>query len=417
MTQPNSAEQSANPTLKDRVKSLSLGDRAEQPNPRVGYLPWVFVVVLALACVLMGYRAYRVSGVPTDDAPRAETTKKPATGTQTPEASDTPAPSSEGEVVLQSKGYVVPISLKQISPRVGGVLLKINTSVFYEGAYVETGTILAELDEEEYQHEEKAARAALLAAEKRHVDLKRSLDEEIKQAKLEIDEVKANAQQMKLDVERNGRLRGAAIAERELEQMLYGYRAMVAKQRRLESNLAMLSGPQGRLKMRAEAARYDMEQAKARLHTAEMRLGWCKVRAPISGTILTKKAEQYNLVNPSAFSSGISASLCEMADLRELEVDLSIQERDIPLVFEGQKCEVMPEAYQNDKKFLKLHPRGYKGVVSRLMPTADRAKGAIPVRVKIMDIPVDEARGKFLRPEMGALVSFQGGGELVRTGK
>jgi hypothetical protein len=41
------------------------------------------------------------------------------------------------------------------------------------------------------------------------------------------------------------------------------------------------------------------------------------------------------------------------------------------------------------------------------MPTADRAKGAIPVRVLIhkKDIPESE-EGRFLRPDMGALVSF-----------
>jgi hypothetical protein len=68
----------------------------------------------------------------------------------------------------------------------------------------------------------------------------------------------------------------------------------------------------------------------------------------------------------------------------------------------------MPEAYQSDSEFLARHPQGYAGFVSRLMPTADRAKGAVPVRVRIRreDIPEDEA-GKYLRPDMGALVSFK----------
>jgi hypothetical protein len=70
----------------------------------------------------------------------------------------------------------------------------------------------------------------------------------------------------------------------------------------------------------------------------------------------------------------------------------------------------MPEAYQNDKRFLAKHPQGYIGYVSRLMPTADRAKGAVPVRVRIPaeQIPQAEA-GKYLRPDMGALVSFKRG--------
>ena len=38
------------------------------------------------------------------------------------------------------------------------------------------------------------------------------------------------------------------------------------------------------------------------------------------------------------------------------------------------------------------------------MPTADRSKGAVPVRVKI-EIPRAE-EGQYLRPEMGAVVTF-----------
>jgi multidrug resistance efflux pump len=156
------------------------------------------------------------------------------------------------------------------------------------------------------------------------------------------------------------------------------------------------------------AARAEMEQARAALAKAQWRLDNCVIRAPVTGTVLTKKAELGNVVNPSAFSSGISASLCDMADLRDLEIDLSIQERDIATVRQGQRCLVMPEAYQGDKAFLASRPKGYEGFVSRLMPTADRAKGAIPVRVRIPReaIPPSEA-GKYLRPDMAALVSFQ----------
>src|SRR5207302_4711953 len=75
--------------------------------------------------------------------------------------------------------------------------------------------------------------------------------------------------------------------------------------------------------------------------------------------------------------------------------DLNIQERDISVVQVGQKCRVRAEAY-ND--------RIYEGHVDRLMPIADRAKGAIPVRVKIR-IPAAE-EGVYLKPEMGAIVTF-----------
>src|SRR4029079_5363073 len=121
--------------------------------------------------------------------------------------------------------------------------------------------------------------------------------------------------------------------------------------------------------------------------------GNCTIRAPITGTILKKNAEEGNVVNPIAFNG--SFSLCEMADLSDLEVDLNIQERDIAAIHVGQQCRVRAEAYLD---------RIYQGRVDRLMPIADRAKGAIPVRVKIT-IPAAE-EGVYLKPEMGAIVTF-----------
>ncbi len=87
--------------------------------------------------------------------------------------------------------------------------------------------------------------------------------------------------------------------------------------------------------------------------------------------------------------------MCEMADLSCLEVDLSIVERDISKVFKGQKCIVKAEAYPE---------REYHGVVSRLMPIADRAKGSVSVRV-LLTVPPEE-EGVYLKPEMSARVTF-----------
>jgi multidrug resistance efflux pump len=138
----------------------------------------------------------------------------------------------------------------------------------------------------------------------------------------------------------------------------------------------------------------DVNVAKARLRKAEWRLENCTIRAPIAGTILTKKAELGNLVNPLAFA-GTSGAVCEMADLSDLEVELDVTERDISKVEPEMPCTIRAEAYPD---------KPYKGVVSRLMPIANRAKGSVPVRVKV-SVPKDE-EGKFLKPEMGAVVAF-----------
>ena len=152
----------------------------------------------------------------------------------------------------------------------------------------------------------------------------------------------------------------------------------------------MVDGPRRERKRGAEA---QVRQIEAELRRAKWRLDNCIITSPISGIILKKNAELGNLVNPIAFNG--SFSLCDVADLSKLEVELTIQERDISKVFKGQVCKVRAEAFPK---------RSYDGVVSRLMPIADRAKGAIPVRVRL-SVPAGE-EGTFLKPEMGAIVTF-----------
>ncbi|MGL4461540.1 MAG: HlyD family secretion protein, partial [Planctomycetia bacterium] len=171
------------------------------------------------------------------------------------------------------------------------------------------------------------------------------------------------------------------------------YVAMEKRRDKLNQQLQLLIlGPR---KERIDLARAEVQQAEAELSRLRWRLGNCTIRAPVTGTILKKNAEEGNIVNPVAFNG--SFSLCEMADLSDLEVDLSIQERDVSRVFQGQRCQVRAVAYPD---------RVYDGVVDRLMPIANRAKGAVPVRVKVR-VPADE-EGQYLKPEMGALVSFFG---------
>ncbi len=405
--------------LSDRVQSLRLSGRQPSPASRLQPLPWIFSVVLLLTTIAFGYRAYRVgSMVPSEDSE-----SPPASGIVAPAPTrSTSSVAASGEIVLQSKGYVIPISLVQVSPKVGGQLVRLarvkdrDTGLereFTEGDKFQKDEILAWIERAEYESDYHQALFNYQATVERYEDLKKTMPEEIKQAEADLEETRATAAQLKLDYERNRRLSvGSAIAQRELEQAKFTYEATVARQRKLEASLRILRD--SRYERRLKTAEAEMQQAKAALDKAKWRLDNTEVRAPVTGTILTKKAELGNIVNPSAFSSGISASLCEMADLTQLEIDLSIQERDVANIREGQRCMIMPEAYKDDREFLARHPQGYRGEVSRLMPTADRAKGAVPVRVRVLpgEISSDEA-GRYLRPDLSANVSFYRADEKV----
>jgi multidrug resistance efflux pump len=297
---------------------------------------------------------------------------------------------AKGDIVLEAKGYVVPAHQILVSPKVNGMIVQLNLE---EGRRVQKGDVLAVLESTDYQAEVQRAKAAAQFMRERLRELENgNRPEEIKRSEAEVREAEVQLVQLGSELERTRKLyESRANAQQEYEIAFSKYRGQQQRVVQLQANYELMRiGPR---EERIAIARAEVAQADAEVVKAEWRLGNCTIQAPISGTILKKNAEEGNIVNPIAFNG--SFSLCEMADLSDLEVDLAVQERDIARVAVGQKCRVRAEAYPQ---------RVYQGVVDRLMPIADRAKGAIPVRVKIA-IPADE-EGVYLKPEMGAIVTF-----------
>ncbi len=342
-----------------------------------------------------------IPGVPRIFAPDIpETVKKPDSSPAASAAkpsTDPPATSNTaaakpvaGKVVLESKGYIIPEQQILVSPQVSARIVELN---FDAGQQVEKGFVLAVLDETEYRAEYARATAMYEAARERMIETKEgSRPEEIKQSQAELAEAETQlAQAQRLFDRRKELFERKIIQAQDLDDAESPYRALVKRVDRLRATTQLvLDGPRVERKRATEA---EMRQSEAELTRAKWRLDNTIIKAPITGTILKKNAELGNLVNPVAFNG--SFSLCDIADLSKLEVELSIQERDVSKVFQNQKCRVRSEAYPD---------RAYEGVVSRLMPIADRAKGAVPVRVRLT-VPADE-QGQYLKPEMGATVTF-----------
>jgi HlyD family secretion protein len=326
--------QDAGEQLTQRVRSLRLSHRPAASPSGSHRLAWTLCVLLAASTGVLGYLHFVR---PTDSAPEQEQSAKPSS------SADAAAPAAAGMApstgfALESKGYIIPAHQILVSPKVSGMVVKLRIT---ESQRVKKGDILAELEDIIYTAER--------------------------------DRAKANLAQARAHLAR-------CIADHARAVTL------------LPKNAVSRSDFDLSLGNRDEAAA-NVKLAEAELAKAEWQLDNCIIRAPVTGTILKKNAEEGSLVNPIAMQGFYS--LCEMADLSDLEVDLTIQERDISRIFAGQKCKVRAEAFPD---------RVYEGYVSRLMPTADRAKGAIPVRVKVK-VPAEE-EGVYLKPEMGALVSF-----------
>jgi HlyD family secretion protein len=377
----------ADEQLRERVRSLRLPRQNTAGSATGRWFPWVLCLALAGSTAALGYLRYTEGQKPA--LPDANT---PVTANTPPKSSPIAAApaASSGGFALESKGYIIPAHQILISPKVNGMVVKLRIT---ESQRVAKGDVLAELEDTEFRADRDRAKAMLDSARQNLDELKRGFrPEEIDQARAELAEAEAQRVQYEADFKRAAELLAKKVLSREAyDSTLSKFQAMDRRVQRL--NLALKLMVEGPRIERIKSASAQVNQAGAELAKAEWRLNNCIIRAPISGTILKKNAEEGSLVNPIAMQGFYS--LCEMADLSDLEVDLTIQERDISKVFADQKCQVRAEAFPD---------RVYQGYVSRLMPTADRAKGAIPVRVKVK-VPANE-EGVYLKPEMGALVSF-----------
>ena len=392
---------SSSASLSDRVKSLQLPPDSGSRHAASEVLAWLLCVVLLSVAGWLGWQNWTLrqrtplltamNSTPNNDS--GASTSSDGTPTLAEATPHKPADVKKDGLVHTDSGYIIPAHQILVSPKVTGMVVTLNVE---EGLRVKKGDVLAVLETTDYDADVRRAKATRELSRKRLEELERGTrPEELKQAEAELAETQANLDDLERTFKRNQDLFAKkGVTQQELLTSEANYVAMQRHLAKLNATLALLrEGPRVE---RIEQARAEVQQAEADLSKAEWRLGNCTIKAPISGTILKKNAEEGNIVNPVAFNG--SYSLCDMADLSDLEVDLSVQESNISKVFKGQRCKVQPEAFKD---------RSYDGYVARLMPIADRSKGAVPVRVKVR-VPAEE-EGIFLKPEMRVTVWFYGG--------
>jgi HlyD family secretion protein len=363
--------------LHERVLSLRLPQHDTSRGTGPAKAAWSLVGLLATAVAVLAFLLFQHKSE--ESAAAAPQEKSPGTAQA----------ASSGNIALDSKGYIMPVQRILVSPKVSGMIVNLD---ILEGRRVKKDDILAELEDVDYKADVAHAQHYLESAQQRSAEIVAMRPREIGQAKAELERAKAELTQLRSDYTRSKDLyiKQKALSQLDFELAESKFHSADERVHSLLCALDLLESSRGNKVAAAEA---DMRQAEADLVKAQWRLDNCKIRAPISGTILRKNAEKGNLVNPIAMNG--SYSLCDLADLSNLEVELTIEERDISKVTVGQRCKVRTEAYPE---------RIYEGVVSRLMPIADRNKAAIPVRVKVT-VPHEE-EGIYLKPDMTAMVSF-----------
>ncbi len=157
------------------------------------------------------------------------------------------------------------------------------------------------------------------------------------------------------------------------------------------------SGASSQASVDAAEARYErvkasIAAAEAAVLAAQVSLENTVIRAPFDGTVLTKNADVGEVVAPLAASAFSKSAVVTIADLRSLQVEADVAESNLEAISAGQPCEIVLDAYPDAR---------YPGLVAKIVPTADRAKATVQVKVAFRSY---DAR---VLPEMSAKVHFQ----------
>jgi RND family efflux transporter MFP subunit len=257
-----------------------------------------------------------------------------------------------GTTSVTANGYVVARTRASVSAKLAGRIAELRVS---EGSQLRKGEIIASLENADYQAQLAQAEAALASA---RADL---LDAEAERA------VATQAEQRMVRLRTQDR---GSVPEQDVENA------------------------QGRTKQavaRVEAAQARIAAAQGSRNFARANLENTVIRAPFSGTVLRKEAEVGEVVAPSVGGGLTRGAVVTMADLTTLEVEVDVNEAYIARVRNGQPGKITLDAYPDTS---------FRGRVRQVVPTADRQRATVQVKVSIVD------RDPRILPEMGARVDF-----------
>jgi RND family efflux transporter MFP subunit len=266
-------------------------------------------------------------------------------------ATATGAPAA-GTTSVTANGYVVARTKASVSAKTPGRLAYLGVS---EGSYVQRGAIIARLDNADFQAAVSQAQANVASAQATVIEATADRDQLAREAKRLRDIRATNA---------------SLISQQDVEA-------------------ANSRAAQAEARFNAAAAR--SRSADAGLRMAEANNENTIIRAPFTGTVLRKDAEVGEVVAPSVGGGLTRGAVVTMADLTTLEVEVDVNEAYIGRIASGRPARITLDAYPDTT---------FRGQVRQVVPTADRERATVQVKVTIED------HDPRILPEMGAKVDF-----------
>jgi RND family efflux transporter MFP subunit len=272
---------------------------------------------------------------------------------------------SQSLTLLNASGYVVAQRKSALASKVTGRLVWLGVE---EGSKVGPGDIIARLESRDVAANLEQARA------------------NIKTAQSNLDQAKAELSDAELTLQRT----------RELVSK--GYIAQA------EHDTARSRYDKARAAVQAGEA--TVVASRAALKGAEVAVEYTLIRAPFRAVVLTKNADVGDIVTPLGAAATAKASVVTVADLSSLKVETDVSESNLEQVKKGQPCEIQLDALPGSR---------FEGKVHMIVPTADRSKATVLVKVGFVE------NNPRILPEMSAKVAFLSrdlvpGEKIPRTG-
>ncbi|SPA32530.1 Macrolide-specific efflux protein precursor [Cupriavidus taiwanensis] len=139
------------------------------------------------------------------------------------------------------------------------------------------------------------------------------------------------------------------------------------------------------------SSRASVVSAQANARAAEVAVEQTVVRAPFDGVVLVKHANVGDNITPFSAAADTKGAIVTIADMETLEVEADVAESNIARIRVDQPCELLLDALPG----LRL-----AGQVSRIVPTVDRSKATVLVKVRFVD------RDARVLPDMSAKIAF-----------
>jgi RND family efflux transporter MFP subunit len=267
------------------------------------------------------------------------------------ETSVAETPSAGPAAVLDATGYVIARRQATVSSKISGKLTEV---LIEEGIEVETGQLLARLDDTDARAQLDLAKARLSAAQAR------------------LGEIQVQLEQAKRGLKRQSELRARQLASEE---------ALETASTLVETLAAQLA-----------AQRSQVRVAEAEIGVAQVAYDNTVVRAPFAGVIVAKAAQPGEIVSPMSAGGGFTRTgIGTIVDMDSLEIEVDVNESFINRVRAGQPVRAVLDAYPEWQ---------IPASVIAIIPTADRSKATVRVRIAI------DTKDPRVLPEMGVRVAF-----------